>query len=339
MTGMFVKADDPHPVGTTFSFSCRLDDHRPFEGIAEVRWTRDSEDGPDRPTGMGVRFLELDDTSARAVRWLVEKTLHDARRLSAAPQGSSASHLADLSGDTATGPVEAPLGPASQSSPFGASADWREEIRQRRKRRRSLQLAGVLSLVVALVVLWIASPRLRSLATNDDPTAVDVTAEVALDRKAGAAPVPGSTTTGSQFGPKDPPEARTIEDEVARQTAYTAEVEALLEAWVEAWTSQRVDDYLAFYAPAFRPEDLERGAWEDQRRARISSPSFIQVRLKGVNVLVQPGRDAAPPAARATFLQSYRSDSFKDTVLKTLELVRESGRWHIVGESSETIDI
>lgn len=60
MGGMFIRTERPQAPGTVFDFELVLDREGPLiQGIGEVVWHRPEDDGPDRPAGMGVRFLEL----------------------------------------------------------------------------------------------------------------------------------------------------------------------------------------------------------------------------------------------------------------------------------------
>ncbi len=102
----------------------------------------------------------------------------------------------------------------------------------------------------------------------------------------------------------------------------------LAESWAQAWSEQRATDYLGFYSRDFRPPDgLDRSAWEKQRQTRILRPRQIEVRLSGVEV-----EAVSPERARVSFDQGYRSDSYRDSVRKTLELIREGEAWKILAE-------
>lgn len=342
MTGMFVQTEDALPVGTTFAFRCRLEDERPFEGLAEVRWIRDATEGERRPAGMGIRFLELDDMSARTVRWLIERHLHDQQTPPGQfPPTTLPTDEAPSDAHDDPGGITA-SSPATQASPWGASADWREEIRQRRRRRRSARLVISLVLAVTIVALWLAAPRLMPLVSR-------------LARPPVAAAVPGDstepapTTPATVDGPREdtltlqpivpePAVAPTIDGPIVPAVDSQTEVESFLGGWVAAWSDQRVDDYLDYYASSYDPGDLSRDEWEFERRTRISGPEFIRIRVTGISVLPLAG-DEAGRSARATFVQSYRSDTYRDTVFKTLDLIREEDRWRIVNETSEPIEL
>jgi outer membrane protein TolC/ketosteroid isomerase-like protein len=107
-----------------------------------------------------------------------------------------------------------------------------------------------------------------------------------------------------------------------------AAIRAAATAWAQAWAAQDVERYLTFYAPEFKPPDGQsRRAWEKLRRARISGPRSIQLSIRDIEV-----RQRDNDRAAATFRQDYRSDGYEDSVRKTLELVRDGGRWLIAEE-------
>jgi len=116
-----------------------------------------------------------------------------------------------------------------------------------------------------------------------------------------------------------------------------AAIRAAANAWAQAWAAQDVERYLAFYAPEFKPSDGQsRKAWEKLRRARISGPRSIELSIRDIEV-----RQRDDDRAAATFRQDYRSNGYEDSVRKTLELVREGGRWliaeeRVVSTSAET---
>ncbi|MGB6855073.1 MAG: PilZ domain-containing protein [Thermoanaerobaculia bacterium] len=107
-------------------------------------------------------------------------------------------------------------------------------------------------------------------------------------------------------------------------------VDATVLAWAQAWSGQQVDDYLGFYASEFNPPDgLSRDEWETQRFNRLRKPAWIKVELDGLRQ--QPiGADRVS----VTFSQAYSSDTFSDSVAKTIELVWEDGAWKIASENS-----
>lgn len=74
MSGMFLRSNTMVPPGTTCTVAFELDnDSPPIRARAEVLWTRERDKGPDRPKGIGIRFLELELDAKYAISRLVEQ--------------------------------------------------------------------------------------------------------------------------------------------------------------------------------------------------------------------------------------------------------------------------
>jgi len=102
-----------------------------------------------------------------------------------------------------------------------------------------------------------------------------------------------------------------------------------LQDWVAAWTSHDVDQYLAFYAPEFKPSRGTRDAWIADRRRLVGKPGPITVTLTNVQA-----HALTDTRVETSFDQSYVSAAFKDSMHKTLVWDRVGGEWKIVGESN-----
>ncbi|MBL6749630.1 MAG: tetratricopeptide repeat protein [Nevskia sp.] len=102
----------------------------------------------------------------------------------------------------------------------------------------------------------------------------------------------------------------------------------LLQAWARAWSAKKVDDYLSYYAPDFRPDGgINRRQWEVQRRERVAKPGRIAVRVLNPQVSRVDAHHV-----RVSFLQDYRSENFSDQASKYIELSDAAGSWKIVRE-------
>lgn len=76
LKGIFIKTDDPKPAGSIFIFEIWLgDERRLVHGIGEVVWVRRAEEGINRPPGMGIRYLKLDEESRQVIHRVVEEQL------------------------------------------------------------------------------------------------------------------------------------------------------------------------------------------------------------------------------------------------------------------------
>jgi len=72
--GMFLRSAAPAPPGARLSFAIRLTDgYTLVRGVGEVMWTREPGDDPGKPPGMGIRFVELEESGRELIRKLVEE--------------------------------------------------------------------------------------------------------------------------------------------------------------------------------------------------------------------------------------------------------------------------
>lgn len=68
LTGLFIKTETPMDPGSVFIFEIWLGkQYRLVHGLGEVIWTRPTMEGPDRPAGMGIRFLKMDAQSRATI--------------------------------------------------------------------------------------------------------------------------------------------------------------------------------------------------------------------------------------------------------------------------------
>lgn len=126
------------------------------------------------------------------------------------------------------------------------------------------------------------------------------------------------------------PAAKPVATDSAPAKPVTANpgVEAAVTRWAQAWSARDVDTYLAAYARDFAASGMTRADWEAQRRARITAPKSIEVKISDLKIEQQGD------SASATFRQTYRSDRLSSTATKTLKLVLQNGEWRIVDETS-----
>jgi uncharacterized protein (TIGR02266 family) len=102
--GMFIKTPSPFPAGTLLKFEVKIaEDQKVMQGVGRVVWKREQSDSDaDKPCGMGVKFIKIDEES----RAVIERLLK-----SRAPGGEGAYD---------SGPVPAPgqsMPPAAASVP------------------------------------------------------------------------------------------------------------------------------------------------------------------------------------------------------------------------------
>lgn len=114
----------------------------------------------------------------------------------------------------------------------------------------------------------------------------------------------------------------------AADSSDTPVLEAL-NAWADAWARRDDEAYFAAYAASFVPQGGGgRVAWEKRRRLLLGVARNIDLKIDS------PAVDrVADGTATVTFNQFYRSDSYRDAVVKQLRMTEHDGRWLIVEEN------
>lgn len=127
--GMFIRTEEPQPPGSRFDFELTLDeDYTLIHGLGEVVWVRSRDEGPERPAGMGVRFLDLDEKSRDLIDRIVAERLAEREAEIGVPgppeeaQPEAGEPAAAGPGGESAGPSEpgrprAPLGGPSRARP------------------------------------------------------------------------------------------------------------------------------------------------------------------------------------------------------------------------------
>ena len=98
--------------------------------------------------------------------------------------------------------------------------------------------------------------------------------------------------------------------------------------WTNSWSSKDVNGYIESYAPEFKPsKGLSRNAWEEGRKKRLSSPTFIKITLSNISINFR-----GENLAKVYFEQEYQSDTYRDKVNKEITLKMIDNKWLITRE-------
>lgn len=206
----------------------------------------------------------------------------------------------------------------------------------------------------AATVAAVAAPPAAAPASTASPAAAATAAPAAV-----AAPRPGQAATAASSvvpplpSPKNAPayvdprppaelslqpetDVTKIQPDVVPSFPGTAPLAAANDAavlkavneWAAAWARRDNAAYLAAYDAGFIPQGgASRADWEQRKRQALSAAKRIEIEID--SPAVERTDDAA---ATVTFNQFYRSDSYRDAVLKQLRMVERDGRWLIVEE-------
>ncbi len=179
-----------------------------------------------------------------------------------------------------------------------------------------------------------AAPVASVAPSASAASAAAVSPPAPMTRPAASAAAPlASTPTGqtvAETAQTTRPSAE-VRPKPSASVADAAEAEAVRSAvlaWAKAWSRRDMNEYLQSYASNFVPaERLSRSQWEAERKQRILSKKSISVEIRQLKVKVED------KTATVQFQQVYSSDNFTGTSRKTLEMVKQGGRWLIVRET------
>lgn len=166
-------------------------------------------------------------------------------------------------------------------------------------------------------------------AKGQRPTAPAAAAPAAAVVAKAPTPAPAPAAGPSASGTVTPAPAAAPAAAAASASPAAKDVEAAVRAWAAAWAAKDMGGYLGAYGKEFDPPgNMDRKAWEEERKARIVGKSRIAVRLSDLEVSVNGSK------ATAKFRQAYSADALNISSRKTLDMVKAGDRWVIVKEST-----
>ena len=166
----------------------------------------------------------------------------------------------------------------------------------------------------------VATQRPAPAAAPAAPTPAPAPTATAPAPAPAAAPAPAVVATPTPAPAPAP---------AAASDASIQAVTSAVQAWAAAWSAKDMKAYLAAYDKSFSPPGRQsRSAWEKERESRIVGKTKISVEISNLTISVNGDK------ASARFRQAYSADSLNVASRKTLDMVRNNGRWTIVREST-----
>jgi len=159
-------------------------------------------------------------------------------------------------------------------------------------------------------------PEPAALAIGQDPVPIERLRPEVVDWRPAGEEFAQNSATGLGFHIDLATDLSPAEKEKILQT---------LQAWAKAWETQDVGSYLAHYSTGFQPEGGQtKEAWQRGREVRLAKPSWIKIELTDLQL-------SSPEEGQVQvwLKQIYRSDTYGDQTIKSIDLTREAGDWKI----------
>ena len=120
---------------------------------------------------------------------------------------------------------------------------------------------------------------------------------------------------------------------VEKQEAYNIkDVEDFIYSWKDAWEKEDLNKYILCYDKEFQSRGMDLAEWEEHRKALNEKYRSLKIEISNLNI-----KRISDNSAKATFLQNYRADSYKDIGNKELLLLKDGKDWKIKKEEWTTI--
>ena len=117
------------------------------------------------------------------------------------------------------------------------------------------------------------------------------------------------------------PQKRKTDDQV---------VEEIIINWANAWQNKNLDEYFSFYSDEFTSNYFDNHeVWKKDRTKRIESKSDIKIKVNDFSVTFEIEKNEI---AIAKFKQNYVSNTYNDTVIKKITLIKSRNEWKIISE-------
>ena len=120
MEGIFVRSDEPRPVGSLVQFEFDLEG-RPVQGLGDIVWVRTRSLGVDKPAGMGIQFRYVDPQSRDQIFRIVDRYLQESKEADVIPAPGSGLQSGKAIGAPPSGSID--LDQTVSASPASASPD------------------------------------------------------------------------------------------------------------------------------------------------------------------------------------------------------------------------
>ncbi len=119
----------------------------------------------------------------------------------------------------------------------------------------------------------------------------------------------------------------TVEAQAAGLSEGQQAVKDAVNRWADAWSARDAEKYLASYSAEFKPKGSSKAEWDEQRKSRIGKARSIVVELSEFKIKLHDDSHAS-----VTFIQAYRSDTYQDSLRKTLLMEKVADDWLIQAE-------
>jgi murein L,D-transpeptidase YafK len=112
-----------------------------------------------------------------------------------------------------------------------------------------------------------------------------------------------------------------------REKTSAKEVEDFIRIWKNAWESKDLNKYIGFYDRTFRSQGMDLRSWRNYKSRLNKKHGPFEIRVSQVKIIKDSGR-----SLKVSFMQDYKTDSYHDSGVKDLFLLKRGKQWRIKKE-------
>lgn len=159
-----------------------------------------------------------------------------------------------------------------------------------------------------------------NVASNEDTDSSATTAQTQVVTASEAALSASDSTS----------QGKAAQEIVTTEQELAINEDEIIIAWATAWSNNQTEDYLSYYADEFTPanKNLTRSTWEQQRRKRLQNED-IRIIVSNAEVFRVEG-----DITEIRFTQRYTSKSYRDRVIKSIEMTETEKGWQFLSEKT-----
>ena len=109
-------------------------------------------------------------------------------------------------------------------------------------------------------------------------------------------------------------------------------VRALISDWADSWQEKNIDRYMSYYSRNFRSGGLDYSGWQDKKARLFKKSESPSLKVSDLWVFIEGNH------ASASFIQHYWDANYADVGEKTINLVKDDGKWKIISEEWRPIN-
>lgn len=112
-----------------------------------------------------------------------------------------------------------------------------------------------------------------------------------------------------------------------RQKYDLPEINHFLDAWKNAWEKKDLNAYIGFYDGRFNYSGMNLKAWKTYKAKLNKKYKSVKIQLGQIKIIKRSGN-----GAHVRFRQNYQADTYHDSGIKDMFLVKHGNKWKIKKE-------